>query len=136
MQMTLHPLVDRFEAPAHPLAGCLAFYRIPSFIVQQTGLYSPSLLISCSVTADRPNAIWQADHTLLDIMLVRDEARPAKPWLTVVSDDYSRAVAGYFLSFEAPSSIQTASALRQAIWRKEDARWHVCAVASIAAAPQ
>jgi hypothetical protein len=53
--------------------------------------------------ADRPNAIWQADHTLLDIMLVRDEARPAKPWLTVVSDDYSRAVAGYFLSFEARS---------------------------------
>jgi hypothetical protein len=31
MQMTLHPLVDRFEASAHPLAGCLAFYRIPSF---------------------------------------------------------------------------------------------------------
>jgi putative transposase len=67
--------------------------------------------------ADRPNAIWQADHTLLYIMLVRDDAKPAKPWLTVVSGDYSRAVAGYFLSFEAPSSIHTALALRQAIWR-------------------
>jgi putative transposase len=53
--------------------------------------------------ADRPNAMWQADHTLLDILLVRDATKPAaKPWLTVVSDDYSRAVAGYFLSFEAP----------------------------------
>jgi putative transposase len=29
--------------------------------------------------ADRPNAIWQADHTLLDIMLVRDGAKLAKP---------------------------------------------------------
>ena len=53
------------------------------------------------------------------------------PWLTVVSDDYSRAVAGYFLSFEAPSSIQTALALRQAIWRKEDPRWHVCGIPEI-----
>ena len=42
--------------------------------------------------ADRPNAIWQADHTLLDILLVRDATKPAaKPWLTLVSDDYSRA---------------------------------------------
>jgi putative transposase len=81
--------------------------------------------------ADRPNAIWQADHTLLDIMLVRDDAKPAKPWLTVVSDDYSRAVAGYFLSFDAPSSIHTALALRQAIWRKEDARWHVCGIPDV-----
>ena len=31
MQMALHPLVDRFEAPAHPLGGCLAFHCIPSF---------------------------------------------------------------------------------------------------------
>jgi putative transposase len=33
--------------------------------------------------ADRPNAIWQADHTLLDIMLARDGTKAAKPWLTV-----------------------------------------------------
>jgi putative transposase len=37
--------------------------------------------------ADRPNGMWQADHTLLDILLVRDATKPAaKPWLTVVSD--------------------------------------------------
>jgi putative transposase len=82
--------------------------------------------------ADRPNAIWQADHTLLDIFLVRDATKTAaKPWLTVVLDDYSRAVAGYFLSFEAPSAIHTALALRQAIWRKEDPRWHVCGIPEI-----
>jgi hypothetical protein len=31
-------------------------------------------------------------------------------------------------SFEAPLSIQTALALRLAIWRQEDARWQVCGI--------
>jgi putative transposase len=44
----------------------------------------------------------------------------------VILDDYSRAVAGYALSLHAPSSIQTALALRQAVWRKGDAHWSVC----------
>src|SRR3954464_3014769 len=81
--------------------------------------------------ADRPNAIWQADHTPLDIELVRDDGTPARPWLTAVIDDYSRAIAGYFLSFEDPCAIQTALALRQAIWRKADARWHVCGIPDV-----
>jgi putative transposase len=38
--------------------------------------------------ADGPNAIWQADHTPLDILLVRPDANVTKPWLTVVLDDY------------------------------------------------
>jgi putative transposase len=49
----------------------------------------------------------------------------------VILDDYSRAVAGYFLSFESPSSLNTALALRQAIWRKEDARWKVCGIPEV-----
>ena len=40
-------------------------------------------------------------------------------------------MAGYFLFFEAPSTIQTALALRQAIWRKDDPRWHVCGIPDI-----
>ena len=81
--------------------------------------------------AERPNAIWQADHTLLDILVQRESENPAQPWLTVILDDYSRAVAGYFLFFEAPSAAQTALALRQAIWRKDDPRWHVCGVPDV-----
>ena len=47
--------------------------------------------------ARRPNEVWQADHTPLDIW-VRDGAGTAvRPWLTVILDDYSRAVAGYRL---------------------------------------
>jgi putative transposase len=83
--------------------------------------------------AERPNAIWQADHTLLDILVQRESENPTQPWLTVILDDYSRAVAGYFLFFEAPSAAQTALALRQAIRRKDDPRWHVCGIPDAAA---
>jgi hypothetical protein len=75
------------------------------------------------ITVPRLNAIWQGDHTPLDIFLVRPDGEFAKPWLTVVIDDYSRAIAGYFLSFDDPSTLHTSLALRQAIWRKGDPRW-------------
>ena len=66
-----------------------------------------------------PNAIWQADHTPLDIELVQlelDSTRTAKPWLTVVIDDYSRAVAGYFLSFESFANRGNAKLVSLQIW--------------------
>jgi putative transposase len=77
------------------------------------------------------NAMWQADHTPLDILLVRPDGAPTKPWLTTVIDDYSRAVAGYLLAFEPPSTLHTALALRQAIWRKDDPRWTVCGIPEV-----
>jgi len=43
-------------------------------------------------------------------------------------DDYSRAVAGFGVSFHAPSAIQTAPVLRQAIWRKAIPRWYICGI--------
>ena len=79
-------------------------------------------------TADRPNEIWQADHTLLDIWVLDQRDRPARPWLTIVMDDFSRAVAGYALNLGAPSTLNTALALRQAIWRKGHPHWHTCGV--------
>jgi putative transposase len=78
--------------------------------------------------AEAPNAIWQADHCYLDILVLRQGQAPAKPWLTVILDDYSRAMAGYFLTFDAPSTLNTSLALRQAIWRKDDPHWHVCGI--------
>jgi len=78
--------------------------------------------------ADGPNAVWQADHTQLDI-LVRDELGAlVRPWLTVVIDDFSRAIAACRLFTTAPSALQTALALRDAIWRKTDPTWPVCGI--------
>jgi hypothetical protein len=33
--------------------------------------------------ADDPNAIWQADHIQLDVMILDAAGRPARPWLTL-----------------------------------------------------
>jgi putative transposase len=84
-----------------------------------------------TIRATHSNAIWQADHTPLDILLLDEEGKPAKPWLTVIEDDYSRAIAGYRLSFQDATALTTALTLRTAIWRKEDPRWQVCGIPSV-----
>lgn len=45
--------------------------------------------------AEAPNAIWQADHTELDILVRDEDGKARRPWLTIILDDYSRAVAGH-----------------------------------------
>ncbi len=98
---------------------------------QGSKVYGDSFELIYRREADSPNAIWQADHTLLDLLVERDDSDPARPWLSIIIDDYSRAVMGYFLSWDAPSAIQTALALRQAIWRKDEARWPVCGIPDV-----
>lgn len=78
--------------------------------------------------ASTPNEVWQADHSLLPIFILNEQGKPAKPWLTVILDDYSRAIAGYSLGFTSPTAQQTALTLHQAIWRKADPRWHLCGI--------
>jgi putative transposase len=128
---------------AQKIGGTIPSYDVVYEVVRQlpTGLvtlahqgkkaYSAAFELIHRREAERPNEIWQADHTLLDILVRRDAEKAARPWLTVIEDDYSRAVAGYFLFFDAPSTIQTALALHQAIWRKTDPRWHVCGIPDV-----
>lgn len=75
--------------------------------------------------AGRPNEQWQADHTLLDIAILDTTGNPARPWLTIVLDDYSRAVAGYTLFLGDPTAEQTALALHQAVSRKTNPGWPI-----------
>ncbi|WP_425479057.1 hypothetical protein, partial [Xanthomonas populi] len=39
--------------------------------------------------AERPNAVWQADHTECDILFLDSNGAPVRPWLTTVIDDHS-----------------------------------------------
>ena len=78
--------------------------------------------------APKPNAIWQADHTQLDLLILDAGGRLARPWLTTIIDDHSRVLAGYSVFLGAPSTLQTSLALRQAIWRKADQGWPVCGI--------
>ena len=81
--------------------------------------------------AVRPNATWQADYTQLDILILDAGGKEARPWLTTVVDDHSRAVAGYMMMLGAPSALNTSVALRQAIWRKANPEWPVCGIPDV-----
>jgi putative transposase len=81
--------------------------------------------------ATQPNAIWQADHTLLDIWVLDEDNQARRPWLTVIEDDYSRCIAGYLLSFAHPNTLHTALALRQAIWYKDNPDWRICGIPEV-----
>lgn len=76
-------------------------------------------------TTTAPNEQWQMDHTLLDVMILDDKQTSVRPWLTIVLDDYSRAVAGYALAVSAPTSERSALAFHQAASRKRHASWVV-----------
>ena len=81
--------------------------------------------------AEAPNAIWQADHTLLDLLILDEGGKAARPWLTTMVDDHSRAIAGYSVFLGAPCVLNTCLALRHAIWRKADPAWPVCGIPDV-----
>jgi putative transposase len=81
--------------------------------------------------AAKPNDIWQVDHAQLDILLLKEDGTTMRPWLTIVIDDYSRAIEGYYLGFDPPSSLRTSLALRQGIWRKGHPHWHICGIPEV-----
>lgn len=78
--------------------------------------------------ASGPNEIWQADHNFMDIFVWDEFGQALKPVLTVILDDYSRSVSGYYLDFSPPSAQRTALALRRAIWHKDEQNWLVCGI--------
>lgn len=71
--------------------------------------------------ADYPQAVWQIDHTQLDIILVDDiYRRPiGRPWITVAIDVYSRMTVGFYISFDPPSALSVGLCLTQAILPKD-----------------
>jgi putative transposase len=81
--------------------------------------------------AAAPNVLWQADHTMLDMLILDANGAAVRPWLTAIMDDHSRAIAGYLVFLDAPSALQTALALRQAIWRKQNPDWPMCGIPEV-----
>lgn len=73
--------------------------------------------------AQCPNERWLADHVTLDVQIMTSTLEPVQPTLTVIMDDYSRAVVGYYLGMETPSTQTTALALYHAIQPKTRADW-------------
>lgn len=71
--------------------------------------------------ADWPLAVVQIDHTRVDLILVDDIYRRAigRPWITLAIDVFSRAVVGFYVSFDPPGAMAVGLCLAHAILPKE-----------------
>lgn len=71
--------------------------------------------------AERPYAVIQIDHTLVDIQLVDSVHRVAigRPWITVAIDIYTRMVVGYYISFDTPGTLGTGICIANAMLSKQ-----------------
>ena len=72
--------------------------------------------------ATEPLSLVQIDHTLVDVIIVDELQRQpmGRPWLTLVVDVAPRAVLGFYLSLNAPSSLSVAMALSHAVLPKAE----------------
>jgi putative transposase len=68
----------------------------------------------------RPNARWEEDDTILDLLVVdTDDGLPiGRPWLTAVRDKHCGVVPGFSVSFEPPSTQTVMECLFYAIPEK------------------
>lgn len=71
--------------------------------------------------ADYPLSVVQIDHTPVDIILVDpiDRLPIGRPYLTLAIDVYSRCIAGFVLSLEAPSAVSVGLCLTHIAMEKE-----------------
>lgn len=72
--------------------------------------------------AETPLARVCIDHCRVDLMVVDEEnGLPlGRPWLTLVLDECTRYVLGFYIGFEEPSIVSVARAVRHAIMPKAD----------------
>ncbi|MEV4062793.1 hypothetical protein [Nonomuraea dietziae] len=75
--------VARIVADLHPVLVTLG--------LEGTKKYRETYDLVYRREAKTPNKIWQADHTELDLWVLDDKGRAARPWLTAIEDDHSRA---------------------------------------------
>ncbi len=75
-----------------------------------------------------PCAVIQMDHTLLDIWLVDSYTKQplGRPWITVGVDVFSRAVWGFFISFDTPSRESVTQAIFNGLISKDQLQeWRI-----------
>lgn len=78
--------------------------------------------VTGSLKVDRILERYEIDHTPVDVQLVCEKTWMVlgRPWLTLIIDRHSRMIAGFYISYHAPSASSVLYALRQAIFPKEE----------------
>jgi transposase InsO family protein len=68
---------------------------------------------------NRPWAVCHLDHTQLDIELVSSKTKAllGRPWVTFLSDAYSRRILAFYLTFDAPSYRSCMMVIRDCVSR-------------------
>jgi putative transposase len=77
---------QRWPAPSYTWVHGIAQTIDPALLSlahQGDKAYRDSYDLVLRREAEGPNAIWQADHTELDLWVLDSALRPARPWLTV-----------------------------------------------------
>lgn len=107
----------------------------------ETALEAAATPSAGNYRADKPNEIWQIDHTIVDMIVVDEETRLpiGRPVLTIAIDVCTRMVAGFNLSLDPPSSVSVGLCLLHAVydktsWLQErniDYPWPVAGIPSI-----
>lgn len=72
------------------------------------------------IEVDRSNKVLQIDHTRLDVLVVNQDGEEiGTPFLSVAVDSYSGCIAGFYLGFRQPSSLEVALVMRHVILPKQ-----------------
>ncbi len=68
-----------------------------------------------------PGAMYQIDHTLVDLVIVDEVDRIpiGRPWITIMIDVDSRMVTGWYISFDPPGALATGICITNAILPKQ-----------------
>jgi len=70
--------------------------------------------VTRDIEAFRPGEMWLGDHTELDFMVLNDEGKPDRRWITAFMDIRTRLLVGYYLSWQ-PNSETIALAFRAGV---------------------
>lgn len=87
-----------------------------------------------ALSSDRPLALCQIDHTLVDLLIVSKDRRQVlgRPWITVACCVATRSVLGIYLTMDAPSAESVALCIEHATMPKVSenktlpGRWPMC----------
>ncbi len=130
---SLQPLLDEWnrDHPSNPISMpniktfCREFKKLDPYevAVERYGqkkadeMFVPVFRMKESL---RPMEMVQVDHTPLDCMIkIPGIDIPARPTLTILTDQYSRMVVGFYISFYTNGYIPIMMATRSMIWSKD-----------------
>lgn len=77
-------------------------------------------VVGAGPRTNRPLERVELDHTKIDLFVVDDESRLpiGRPWFTSIIDRYTRAITGFYLSFNPPSYLSIMHCLRHSVMPK------------------